>query len=504
MAVLVYLASRPGVAVPKEELLEAVWPNRIVGEDVLWRCVSELRRNLGDDARAQRVIQTLPRRGYRLAATISRSEPALGRRALRATAAGLGFSALLLVGWLIKQQPPEAPEDRPTATHEETEAERLYKLAFDYYWRPDRADLERSIELYRLSLAADAEFAPALAGLADAYCTRATHHEDHRGWVEVALTTARKAVEAGPEVPEAHKALARVFAAKGQLTDAVAANLRAIELRPGYSAAIFNLAAAYRSLGELDEAALWLARLESEPWERRIHLPGRGLTLALLGDRQAARRVYLEALEIQPLQPVAVARLARIDLLEGQTNAARRRVERALEVQPASTECLKAASEIEHITGRLEEALLFLDGAVETGGPSIQIRRASLLAQSGRVHEAESTLEQILAAVESGLDKGDEDWGLPYSAAAVHAIRGDREDSVEWLRRAVESGFRDSAWLRIDPIFEGLRGSAEFQHLVTDLANRVLTQAARVLRIKRESAGGERQIADTGQQPSRR
>ena len=66
MEVLVCLAQHAGEPVPKEELLQAVWPDTFVTDDVLKRSISELRRVFEDDARESRIIQTIPKRGYRL------------------------------------------------------------------------------------------------------------------------------------------------------------------------------------------------------------------------------------------------------------------------------------------------------------------------------------------------------------------------------------------------------------------------------------------------------
>ena len=44
MQVLIALASEPGEVVTREHLRKAVWPDVFVGEDVLIRAVSELRR----------------------------------------------------------------------------------------------------------------------------------------------------------------------------------------------------------------------------------------------------------------------------------------------------------------------------------------------------------------------------------------------------------------------------------------------------------------------------
>jgi TolB-like protein/DNA-binding winged helix-turn-helix (wHTH) protein len=70
MAVLVCLAERAGQSVSKEDLLQTVWPDTFVGDDVLKGAISELRRVLEDDAREPTVIQTIPKRGYRLVAPV--------------------------------------------------------------------------------------------------------------------------------------------------------------------------------------------------------------------------------------------------------------------------------------------------------------------------------------------------------------------------------------------------------------------------------------------------
>ena len=70
MEVLVCLSNRAGESVTKEELLRTVWPDTFVSDDVLKRSISELRRVFGDDAHESRVIETIPKRGYRLVAAV--------------------------------------------------------------------------------------------------------------------------------------------------------------------------------------------------------------------------------------------------------------------------------------------------------------------------------------------------------------------------------------------------------------------------------------------------
>ncbi|HET9314919.1 MAG TPA: alpha/beta fold hydrolase [Vicinamibacteria bacterium] len=70
LAVLEYLAARPGRLLGKDELLAAIWPGVFLGGGALKVCVSEIRRALGDDARQPRIIETAHRRGYRFIAGV--------------------------------------------------------------------------------------------------------------------------------------------------------------------------------------------------------------------------------------------------------------------------------------------------------------------------------------------------------------------------------------------------------------------------------------------------
>ncbi len=71
MQVLLTLASESGEVVTREHLRDAVWPDVFVGEDVLIRAISELRRAFSDDPREPHTIQTVPKVGYRLIAAVS-------------------------------------------------------------------------------------------------------------------------------------------------------------------------------------------------------------------------------------------------------------------------------------------------------------------------------------------------------------------------------------------------------------------------------------------------
>ena len=70
MTVLLCLVSRPGEVVSREELESTAWAGSIVGYDSLATTIIKLRKAFGDSSRNPRYIETVPKRGYRLIATV--------------------------------------------------------------------------------------------------------------------------------------------------------------------------------------------------------------------------------------------------------------------------------------------------------------------------------------------------------------------------------------------------------------------------------------------------
>jgi DNA-binding winged helix-turn-helix (wHTH) protein/TolB-like protein/Tfp pilus assembly protein PilF len=108
MELLVVLASRPGEVVSREELLSAVWPGVVVGDEALSQAVTKLRKALGDDVRAPTYIETISKRGYRLIAAVKplgggpaaevAAAPVPGKPRLPERAVLIGLLVALLAG----------------------------------------------------------------------------------------------------------------------------------------------------------------------------------------------------------------------------------------------------------------------------------------------------------------------------------------------------------------------------------------------------------------------
>jgi DNA-binding winged helix-turn-helix (wHTH) protein/tetratricopeptide (TPR) repeat protein len=120
MDVLVCLAERAGEVVSRDTLNQRVWANIVVTDQAVTNCISELRHHLGDDRSTNRIIETIPKRGYRLVAPVrlvsSPQEPleppamSMASRE-RYLAAGVVLFGLVVAGlawWLGRASPVPA------------------------------------------------------------------------------------------------------------------------------------------------------------------------------------------------------------------------------------------------------------------------------------------------------------------------------------------------------------------------------------------------------------
>ncbi|MEV8467669.1 winged helix-turn-helix domain-containing protein [Fluviibacterium sp. DFM31] len=103
--VLSVLVAHAGELVSKDDLIAAVWKDLNVTDDSLAQCISDVRRAIGDDRRA--ILQTVPKKGYRLVASAERTVSGAPARPLgRLMIGALAAIAILVLGiWQFRPAP---------------------------------------------------------------------------------------------------------------------------------------------------------------------------------------------------------------------------------------------------------------------------------------------------------------------------------------------------------------------------------------------------------------
>jgi DNA-binding winged helix-turn-helix (wHTH) protein len=112
--VLIALAKRDGDLVTRDELVDELWDGRPTSDEPINRCLSQLRRHLGDKSRPHQYVETLTRRGYRLMQPVELLEPTVAEAPVatessgespvapwKSIAAGLVMAAVVWLVWTL-------------------------------------------------------------------------------------------------------------------------------------------------------------------------------------------------------------------------------------------------------------------------------------------------------------------------------------------------------------------------------------------------------------------
>lgn len=199
--VLHALAETPGRVWSRDALLERVWPNVIVTEEVLTHAIAELRRALGDDRRAPTHIETIYKSGYRL----------------------------LLAPEPLNEQ-AEAPRLPDSAESLNLECYSMYLEGAALFDRGHKSNTNAAATKFRQILELNPEFAPAHAGLAKSLAFLKTYYAPDGGDLDDALAHARTAQRLDPLLAEGYAVEGLIFAINGKFDLALQRFSRALHL----------------------------------------------------------------------------------------------------------------------------------------------------------------------------------------------------------------------------------------------------------------------------------
>jgi DNA-binding winged helix-turn-helix (wHTH) protein len=373
MDLLLLFAGSGGRVLSKDDIVASVWGGRAIGDDTLAAALSRLRRALGETP-ADRYIETIPKRGYRLvaagptAATPAgermTAEPpaksaglaAKGRAALATPFAANLAQARLYFEAAVREAPGWAP------AHEGL-AETLAALHF----------AGRGAELIAAAKAA----AHAAVGL-DPQSARAWSILglaillDERAFAPADQALCR-AASLDPDLASVHGRRALAFAAVGRFVDAERGARAALHLDPVSLAAhgqLLQILLTARRYGQALAAAnlaLTLAPASSEAWYAK------GWAYVLSGDVPAGVEALLKGLELWGVGEDRVGRLRHLygqdgfaglcaagaDLFESQTVM--------FTPRPTDIAFLRAAA------GQFDQAFAALDAAVANDDPVLMV-----------------------------------------------------------------------------------------------------------------------------------
>ncbi len=303
------------------------------------------------------------------------------------------------------------------------EAHRLYLQGKYFIERLTHEDTVRGIKYLKEALALDPSHAAAWAELSRAHASSGGY-----GWEPVfegyrnAREAAERAMLLAPDLAEAHVRLSAVqrmhdWDWKGAEESAS----RSLQLAPGNAEVLRSAGALAHLLGRFEEAeSLLLRSIEQDPLNAGgYHALGmlyRGM------DRPTdAERAFRKSIELSP-QRIASHHILAILLAEQGRHGEALAI---VNLEPADWARLTGLSYIHHLAGRNAES-----------------------------DEALRKLE-----ADHGTDSA-------YQIAAVHASRGELDESFKWLERAIAERDAGMAQMKTEPSFRPLHGDPRWRALL--------------------------------------
>lgn len=442
LRLLVTLVERAPATVSRRELREALWPpgTHLDVDASLNTAVARVREALGDDASSPRFVATVPRRGYRFAATVKRVEGRrkTGRPRGWPTAAGVALALVGLAalgGWWALSSPAASPG----RTADSAEVREHLAVARHQAERRSREGLEKSIAAFQSAAALDPGSAEAYSGLAASYALLGIYDFWRpREAFGPAQTMARRALELDPGSARAHLARALVAAvAHWDWETAKASVDRAVERAPGSSDAWFWRGALSSSLGRHDEALASTERaLALAPTSPVINAASAWQLFMARRDQEAIDQAH-RTLELHPDYYDAWDNLKWIEITLAREGAREGIGGHAA----AAVEAWVRAEELDAGPGAGDEIRrIHAEGGLEL------LHRKAIASQVARWRAGR--------------------YQSPYDVVLEHAALGQVEEALTWLERSFAERETDLIGLGVDPRLDPLRDTPRFRDLL--------------------------------------
>jgi serine/threonine-protein kinase len=314
---------------------------------------------------------------------------------------------------------------------QDDEAYRLY-LKGRYFWNlRTKDDLQKSIGYFRQAIERDPAYALAYSGLADAYATVGLFYYQFappRETFAPAREAALKSIELDPSLGEAHNSLANVqLYYDWDWASAEREFRRALELNPADTNSRHLYSHYLLALGRFDESLTEAQR----------------------------------AVEQDPISPMMSTHLAEHYHLARQDGLAVAQLKRALELSPrfpTAHVLLGEAYEAQHLCPEAEQEFRSVEDAF-AGTSRVRAAVARVHALAGRRAEALRELQE-LAEDRPGR------YVAPHDLAWGYAALGDRDRAMRWLEKAYSERSSALTYLKIEPLFDPLRGDPRFADVV--------------------------------------
>jgi serine/threonine protein kinase/tetratricopeptide (TPR) repeat protein len=375
----------------------------------------------------------------------------------------------------------------------------LYSQGRAFLERRDvKENIDFAIQMFEEALKLDSDFALAHTGLGEAYwrkyeitresvwVDRAIAASDHAlvldprqaqvhislgiiyhgtGKIDRAIEEFERAIKLQPLSDDAHKWLGRCLAHKGEIDQAVGELQKAIEIRPGYWENYNILGRCYFMFGHYRDAAEQFRRVITIQPDNYQGYDNLGVIYVLLGLYEEAVAMHQRAIDIYPNE-TSYSNLGTAYFYIGRYEAAIAAYNEAIALDPRDDVLYRNLGDAYLRVHKQQDAQAQYEIAVRLLRERLNVNPddAQRLGDLAICYAKLRNEREALVNIERADTLEAHNTSVMYAKAVVYALTGHPESAIEYLGRALASGYSKSEAQR-DPDLESLRNQPEYKAL---------------------------------------
>ena len=343
----------------------------------------------------------------------------------------------------------------------DTQAYDYYLKGKEQYYSYTMEGFRESVKFFSQALEIDPSYSLAYAGLGNAYAQIFYRTKDPT-FSDLGYTAVNEALKQNPELAEGYKAKALLAHFSDKKTEALKLNMKAIELKPGYTEAIANVGTVNYDLGDISQFIKYFKIFSASNPNHRFSSERIAIAYFMLNEVQIGLETAMEGIRKIPDSYECRNLLFHHYLNSGNSNKAKTILDELAKLRPNDGRISGLWSLYHLMASDFEKAR---EKALSTPNPNQHIKSFLAYAHKklGNSDETEKILSEIESKALKELAAGAESYHQYFILARTHAMRDDVDKAVASLEDAINSGFRGYAddtnflsWT-VDPILSNAR-----------------------------------------------
>ena len=343
----------------------------------------------------------------------------------------------------------------------DTQAYDYYLKGKEQYYSYTMEGFRESVKFFSQALEIDPSYSLAYAGLGNAYAQIFYRTKDPT-FSDLGYTAVNEALKQNPELAEGYKAKALLAHFSDKKTEALKLNMKAIELKPGYTEAIANVGTVNYDLGDISQFIKYFKIFSASNPNHRFSSERIAIAYFMLNEVQIGLETAMEGIRKIPDSYECRNLLFHHYLNSGNSNKAKTILDELAKLRPNDGRINGLWSLYHLMASDFEKAR---EKALSTPNPNQHIKSFLAYAHKklGNSDETEKILSEIESKALKELAAGAESYHQYFILARTHAMRDDLDKAVASLEDAINSGFRGYAddtnflsWT-VDPILSNAR-----------------------------------------------